>query len=63
MISGDHDRERMADQVVVLDIETGTEKARCDSGSPLQAVVFPAVGWHDDVYVCSMSTLTRVAPA
>lgn len=63
LITGDHDRERMADQVVVLDIETGTERARVDSGSPLQAVVFPAVGWHNDVYVCSMSTLTRVAPA
>ncbi len=63
VVSGDHDRERMADQVVVLDIETGDEVARADSGSPLQAVVFPAVGWHDDVYVCSMSTLSRVRPA
>lgn len=63
LVSGDHDRERMADQVVVLDIETGSEMARADSGSPLQAVVFPAVGWHDDVYVCSMSTLTRVTPS
>lgn len=63
VVSGDHDRGRMADQVVVLDIETGVEKARADTGSPLQAVVFPAVGWHDDVYVCSMSTLSRVAPA
>lgn len=63
VISGDHDRERMADQVVVLDITTGDELARADSGSPLQAVVFPAVGWHDDVYVCSMSTLSRVTPA
>jgi hypothetical protein len=53
----------MADQVVVLDIETGTELARADTGSPLQAVVFPAVGWHRDVYVTSMSTLTRVAAA
>ena len=61
LISGDHDRDRMADQVVVLDITSGDELARADSGSPLQSVVFPAVGWHDDVYVCSMSTLTRVA--
>ena len=63
VIAGDHDRDRMADQVVVLDVETGIEKARADTGSPLQAVVFPAVGWHDDVYVCSMSTLSRVTPA
>ncbi|MGQ0831779.1 MAG: hypothetical protein ACT4OV_08885 [Microthrixaceae bacterium] len=63
LVSGDHDRERMADQVVVLDISTGDELARADSGSPLQSVVFPAVGWHEDVYVCSMSTLSRVTPA
>lgn len=63
LISGDHDRARMADQVVVLDIATGEELARADSGSPLQAVVFPAVGWNNDIYVCSMSTLTRVTPA
>ena len=53
----------MADQVVVLDITTGAELARADTGSHLQAVVFPAVGWHDDVYVCSMSTLSRVTRA
>lgn len=63
VVSCDHDRERMADQVVLLDIETGAELARADTGSPLQAVVFPAVGWNDDVYVCSMSTLSRVSVA
>jgi hypothetical protein len=61
LITGDHDGDRMADQVVVLDIRTGEELARADTGSPLQAVVFPAVGWYDDVYITSMSTLTRVA--
>jgi hypothetical protein len=63
LITGDHDGDRMADQVVVLDVETGAELARADTGSPLQAVTFPAVGWHDDVYLTSMSTLTRVTPA
>jgi hypothetical protein len=63
LVTGDHDRDRMADQVVVLDIESGAELARADTGSPLQSVVFPAVGWHDDVYVCSMSTLSRVTRA
>lgn len=62
LVTGDHDGDRMADQVVVLDIATGAELARADTGSPLQAVTFPAVGWHDDVYLTSMSTLTRVAP-
>lgn len=61
LVTGDHDGDRMADQVVVLDIDTGAELARADTGSPLQAVTFPAVGWHDDVYLTSMSTLTRVA--
>ncbi|MGK2948411.1 MAG: hypothetical protein ACSLFP_07545 [Acidimicrobiales bacterium] len=61
LITGDHDGDRMADQVVVLDIETGAELARADTGSPLQAVTFPAVGWHDDVYLTSMSTLTRIS--
>ncbi len=61
LVTGDHDGDRMADQVVVLDIATGAELARADTGSPLQAVTFPAVGWHDDVYLTSMSTLTRVA--
>lgn len=63
VVSCDHDRDRMADQVVLLDIETGAELARADTGSPLQAVVFPSVGWNDDVYVCSMSTLSRVSAA
>jgi hypothetical protein len=61
LVTADHDGERMADQVVLLDIETGDELARADTGSPLQSVVFPAVGWHDDLYLTSMSTLTRVS--
>lgn len=63
LITADHDRERMADEVVVLDVETGTELGRADTGSPLQSVVFPAVGWHDDVYCTSLSTLSRVSLA
>ena len=38
----DHDAARSADQVVVLDIETGEELGRVDTGSPVQSVVFPA---------------------
>lgn len=56
---GDHDPERMMDQVVVLDIETGTEIARADSGSPVQSVAFPAAGFDRDLYRCSFTTLTQ----
>lgn len=63
LVTGDHDGDRMADQLVVLDVESGQELARADTGSPLQSVVFPAVGWDGDVYFPSMSTLSRVAVA
>jgi hypothetical protein len=60
LVTADHDRARMADQVVVLDIETGTERGRVDTGGPVQSVVFPAVGFDRDLYVCSFTTLSRV---
>jgi hypothetical protein len=60
LVTGDHDAERMMDQVVVLDIETGTEIVRADTGSPVQSVLFPAVGFDRDLYLCSFTTLTRV---
>lgn len=60
LVTGDHDAQRMMDQVVVLDIETGTEIARADTGSPVQSVLFPAVGFDRDLYLCSFTTLTRV---
>ena len=41
LVTNDHDAERMMDQVVVLDIETGEERARVDTGSPLQSVGVP----------------------
>ncbi len=63
LLTADHDRDRMAEQVVALDIETGTELGRADTGSPLQSVVFPAPGWDGDVYWTSLSTLSRVSLA
>jgi hypothetical protein len=60
LILGDHDGARMADQVVLVDIATGAELARADTGSPLQSVVFHAAGFERDAYLCSMSTLTRI---
>lgn len=62
LVTDDHDAARGMDQVVVLDIATGDERVRVDSGSPWQSVLFPAAGFADDVYLCSFTTLTRVAP-
>ena len=44
LVTTDHDASRMVDDIVVLDIETGDERVRVASGSPLQSVVFPAAG-------------------
>jgi hypothetical protein len=56
---------RSCDEVVVLDIETGQERARCAVPSMFQSVLFPAPGFARDVYWCTFSTLARleVAPA
>jgi hypothetical protein len=61
LVTNDHDPERGMDQIVVLDIASGEERVRVDSASPWQSVLFPAVGFADDVYLCSFTTLTRVA--
>ena len=42
----DTDIGRNAEQVVVLDIATGSELARADTGSPVQSVVFNAPGFE-----------------
>jgi hypothetical protein len=45
---------------VVLDVETGEERARVDTGSPLQSVVFPAAGFARDLYYCAFPCVSRV---
>ena len=55
-----NDYKRFKEDVVVLDIETGHEKARVHTGGHMQGVVFPSLGWHQDFYWCSMDRLTRV---
>ncbi len=60
LVTGDYDGERKADQVVLIDIETGAELARADTGSPVQSVVFPCAGFGRDIYLCSFTTLTHV---
>jgi hypothetical protein len=63
LVTNDHDAERMMDQVVILDVETGEQRARADVGSPMQSVLFLAPGLDDDLYYCSFSTLARVRAA
>ncbi len=55
----DYDPVRRMDQVVVVDIETGDELARADTGSPLQSVLFGAPGFGRDFYMCSFTTVSR----
>ncbi|MGH9080703.1 MAG: hypothetical protein ACRDYE_11635 [Acidimicrobiales bacterium] len=62
LITGDYDEARGTDQVVVLDIGTGAELARADSGSPVQGVLFPAAAEHA-VYLCTFTTVSRVSVA
>ena len=60
LVTNDHDPVRMADAIVVLDIETGEERVRVDAGSAVQSVLFPAAGFERDFYYCSFASLTRV---
>ncbi|MFM7270358.1 MAG: hypothetical protein ACKO2C_01825 [Actinomycetes bacterium] len=61
LVTHDHDLERMMEQVVVVDIETGAERGRVDTGSPLMAPVFPAPGFGRDLYSCAFPGITRIA--
>ncbi len=60
LVTADHDPDRMMDQVVVLDIETGAELGRVDTGSPLQSVVFLAPGFGRDLYYCAFPGVSRI---
>ncbi|MEX2245185.1 MAG: hypothetical protein WEC75_00705 [Dehalococcoidia bacterium] len=48
------------DNLVVLDIETGEEKARCMTGSLRPNGMFPCPGRERDVYYCSAPSVARV---
>ena len=61
LVTNDHDATRMVDEIVVLDIESGTERVRVDAGSPVQSVLFPAAGFGRDFYYCSFAAITRVS--
>jgi hypothetical protein len=63
IVTADHDPDRMAEDLVLLDIERGTERGRVSTTSPLQSVVFLAPGFGRDLYYCSFSTLARISVA
>jgi len=49
------------DQLVVLDLDSGREKARVAVPSPSQGYLFPAPGFGRDFYYQSLTTVARVA--
>jgi len=51
------------DEIVVVDIATGEERARTPVPTLMQSVVFPAPGFDRDLYWCTMTTIARVAVA
>ena len=55
-----NDYRRHGEEVAVLDIETGAERARVRSGGLMQGVVFPSPGWGRDFYWSSMGRLARI---
>lgn len=61
LFTNDHDATRFMDQFVVLDIATGNELLRADSGSPAQSVLFAAPGFGRDLYLCTFTTVSRLS--
>lgn len=55
LVTGDHT------DVVVLDVATGVELARAETGLGVQSVVFPCPGFDRDLYVCSFLAIARIA--
>lgn len=55
-----NDFDGTTEHVVVLDIETGAERGRTATGSPVQSALFQAPGWSRDLYACTFTTLARV---
>lgn len=51
------------DHLVVLDLDSGAEKARIAVPSPCQGYLFPAPGFGRDVYYQSLTTIARVSVA
>ena len=52
-----------SDQLVVLDLDSGEDRARVAVPSPSQGYMFPAPGFGRDVYYQSLTTIARVVVA
>lgn len=52
-----------SDQLVVVDLDSGADRARVDIPSPTQAYLFPAPGFGRDIYYQSMTTIARAGVA
>jgi hypothetical protein len=61
LVTGDFDAAGGGDQLVLLDIEDGREVVRVGTGSPVQSVLFPAAGFDGEVYLCTFTTVSRLA--
>jgi hypothetical protein len=61
VLTTDHDSSRMSDDLVLLDVISGEERARVPSGSAVQSVLFPAPGWAGDAYYCSFAGIARLS--
>lgn len=48
-----------SDNIVVLDIESGTELGRVPTASQVMSAVFQAPGWDRDIYSCSFQAVSR----
>lgn len=55
-----NDYRRLEEEIVLLDIASGTERGRVRSGGLTQGVVLPSPGWSRDFYWSSMGRLARV---
>ena len=55
-----NDHDDAGDAVVVLDIETGEERGRAATTSPVQSVTFPAAGFGRDFWYCSFACVAHV---
>lgn len=61
VVLGDFSRDVGVEDVVVLDVTTGTERARASTESMVQSVVFPALDDTGAIYWTSFMTVSRIA--
>ena len=63
LVVNDYRREALQDDVVVLDLETGEERGRVYTGSPVPNGMFLTPGFGRDLYYCSNGFVSRITVA